>query len=66
MKIHTREKTIEERIQEITVRDLIEKKLKLNPEEVLVIDRQNNRILPPDYRLKDEDEIEIRMVISGG
>ena len=39
-------------------------RLELNPESVLVI--QGDTLVTRDARLADEDEIEIRPVISGG
>ena len=45
------------------VQDLL-RELKLNPEEVLV--SRNGEILPESERLRDEDEVEIIKVISGG
>lgn len=40
--------------------------LKLNPNEVLVIDRSNNRLLREDDVIGGDRLIEIRRVVSGG
>ncbi len=67
MKVYLRD---EERIMDLKgtrrIKEIVEKDLGLNPEEVLVIDRKRGKILPPDSEVGNDDEIEIRSVISGG
>jgi sulfur carrier protein len=46
-----------------TVRELLDR-LQLNPETVLVV--RGTELLTRDARVADEDEIEIRPVVSGG
>ena len=45
------------------VSDLLEK-IEINPETVLVV--RKNEMLTPDRNVKDEDEIKLLSVISGG
>ena len=66
MKILMREELKEVKTGKIRVKELVERKLKLNPEEVLVIDRRRNHLLTPDEVVDDDSEVEVRMVISGG
>ncbi len=67
MKVYLRD---EERIMDLKgtrrIKEIVEKDLGLNPEEVLVIDRKRGKILPPDSEFVNDDEIEIRSIISGG
>lgn len=49
----------------LSVNELLEK-LNLLPQEVLVIDTKNRKLLTPDKILSENMEIEIRGVISGG
>ena len=42
------------------------RELHLLPQEVLVIDTKNRKLLTPDKILSEDMEIEIRGVISGG
>ena len=46
-----------------TVSQLL-KKLKINPETVIVA--RNNELVPEEEELKDSDEIKLLAVISGG
>lgn len=46
-----------------TVRDLLER-LQLNPETVLVV--RGAELLTRDARLEEDDEVEVRPVVSGG
>ncbi len=66
MKVFLRDEIKELNMERISVRDLVEKELKLNPEEVLVIDKKSKKLLPPDFVVKNDDEVEVRSVISGG
>ncbi|HEC93091.1 MAG TPA: thiamine biosynthesis protein ThiS [Candidatus Atribacteria bacterium] len=49
----------------LSVNELL-KELNLLPQEVLVIDTKNKKLLTPDKVLSEDMEIEIRGVISGG
>ena len=64
MKVFFRDR-VEEIDKPMVVNDLIIK-FNLNAEEILVIDKKTRKILPTDHRIKVDDEIEIREVISGG
>ena len=67
MKVYIRDEVKEIQSEtSIRVKDLVERKLQLNPEEILVIDRKKGKILSPDSEIMPDDEVEIRMVISGG
>ncbi len=67
MKVYIRGKVKELVLDKpVRVRELVEKVLKLNPEEVLVIDRKIGKLLTPDAKVEPEAEIEVRMVVSGG
>ncbi|MBR9706900.1 MAG: MoaD/ThiS family protein [Candidatus Diapherotrites archaeon] len=46
-----------------SVKELL-KEMKVNPETVLVI--RKNTVLPEDELLKDKDEVELLLVVSGG
>lgn len=46
-----------------TVRKLLNE-LKINPETVLVT--RNNKLITEDVKLKDQDEVKILSVVSGG
>ena len=66
MKVIVRGEVKEFNITKLRLKELIEKELKLNPEEILVIDKKNNQLLTHDEVIENDSEIEIRMVISGG
>jgi len=54
------------KIEGITnIKDLL-KKLNLREEEVLIIDLEGDRLLTIDDKLKLDQKIEVRKVISGG
>lgn len=64
MKVLLRNPVRELEIEGPMVADVLLRRLEINPETVLII--CNGTLVPRDARLSDDDEIELRPVISGG
>jgi sulfur carrier protein len=62
--VHLRNPTRTETVQGPLLVSVLLERLGINREAVLVI--RNRELVPGDTRLDDDDEVEIRPVISGG